>query len=219
MKILKKNQIIIFVIAFMLITAGYLNYTTGDPKDFLATSSLMDSEEVAGIGDAKLVSSNNVVEQENKSPENSEEKNNIENKQTTSEIVQNEEYDTIQEVSSKPESQDSYFTSSKLGRDTMYSQILESYEKILQNETISPEQKSIAQTEIKKINELKNSIMITENLIKTKGFEDVVIFVNDTSVNVIIKAEKLEQEQTAQIQNIITRELKADINNVHISNK
>ena len=101
----------------------------------------------------------------------------------------------------------------------MYSQMIESYEKILQNETISSEQKAIAQTEIKKINDLKNSIMITENLIKTKGFEDVVIFVNDTSVNVIIKAEKLEQEQTAQIQNIITRELKADINNVHISNK
>lgn len=219
MKILKKNQIIIFVIAFMLITAGYLNYTTGDKKDFLATSSLMDSEEVAGIGDAKLVSSNNVVEQENKVSESTEQKNNVEDKQTSGEIVENEEDDTIQEVSSKPESQDGYFTSSRLGRDTMYSQMIESYEKILQNETISSEQKAIAQTEIKKINDLKNSIMITENLIKTKGFEDVVIFVNDTSVNVIIKAEKLEQEQTAQIQNIITRELKVDINNVHISNK
>lgn len=219
MKILKKNQIIIFVIAFMLITAGYLNYTTGDQKDFLATSSLMDSEEVAGIGDAKLVSSNNVVEQENKASENSEERNNEQSKQTSSEIVENEEDDTIQVSSSKPESQNSYFTSSRLGRDTMYSQMLESYEKILQNETISSEQKAIAQTEIKKINELKNSIMITENLIKTKGFEEVIIFVNDTSVNVIIKADMLEQEQTAQIQNIITRELKVDINNVHISNK
>ena len=52
LKILKRNQIIIFVIAFMLITAGYLNYSTGDKKNLLATSSLMNSEEVAGIGDA-----------------------------------------------------------------------------------------------------------------------------------------------------------------------
>ena len=28
MKLLKKNQIIIYVIAIMLMTAGYLNYTT-----------------------------------------------------------------------------------------------------------------------------------------------------------------------------------------------
>ena len=61
--------------------------------------------------------------------------------------------------------------------------------------------------------------MICENLISTKGFEDSVIFVNDTSVNVVVKGEALQPEQIAQIQNIITRELKVDITNVHISNK
>lgn len=101
----------------------------------------------------------------------------------------------------------------------MYSQMIESYEKILESQSISNEQKAIAQTEIKRINDLKNSIMITENLIKTKGFNDVIIFVNDISINAIIKAENLNQEQIAQIQNVITRELKVDIDNVHISNK
>lgn len=51
----------------MLITAGYLNYTTGDGEDLVATSSLVDSEEVAGIGDAKLVSSNVVDDRESSS--------------------------------------------------------------------------------------------------------------------------------------------------------
>ena len=31
MKVLKKNQVIIFVIALMLIAAGYLNFTTNNP--------------------------------------------------------------------------------------------------------------------------------------------------------------------------------------------
>ncbi len=61
--------------------------------------------------------------------------------------------------------------------------------------------------------------MICENLISTKGFANSVIFVNDTSVNIVVKAETLQPEQIAQIQNIITRELKVDITNVHISNK
>ena len=61
--------------------------------------------------------------------------------------------------------------------------------------------------------------MIAENLLSTKGFDEVVIFVNDISVSVVVKADELKQEQIAQIQNIISRELKVDISNIHISNK
>ena len=67
MKILKKNQIVIIVIAVMLITAGYLNYKTGDENSLLTSSNLLDSEKsVAEIGDAKLVSSNNITEEDDK---------------------------------------------------------------------------------------------------------------------------------------------------------
>ena len=116
---------------------------------------------------------------------------------------------------------DEYFTNSRLTRDTMYSQMIESYQKILDNNSISADQKAISQTEIKKINDLKNSIMICENLIKTKGFKDVVIFVNDISISVIIRAdaEEITGEGAAQIQNIVAREMKAEIENIHISNK
>ncbi|MBR6504963.1 MAG: hypothetical protein IKT41_04565 [Clostridia bacterium] len=48
MKIIKKNQIIIFVIALMLITAGYFNYNS-ETDNLMQTSSIMDSEEIAGI--------------------------------------------------------------------------------------------------------------------------------------------------------------------------
>ena len=61
--------------------------------------------------------------------------------------------------------------------------------------------------------------MIAENLIIAKGFEDVVIFVNEQSVSVIIKAEELKQEEVAQIQNIVSRELNAGAEMIHISNK
>ena len=57
MKTFKKNQIVIFVIALMLVTAGYLNFTN-EQKDLIPTSSLLDSEQMASIGDATLVSAN-----------------------------------------------------------------------------------------------------------------------------------------------------------------
>ena len=62
-------------------------------------------------------------------------------------------------------------------------------------------------------------MILTENLLKTKGFEDLIIFINDKNINIIIKAKELKEDKIAQIQNIITREFKADIEDIHISNK
>ena len=61
--------------------------------------------------------------------------------------------------------------------------------------------------------------MICENLIKTKGFENSVIFVNGDSVSIVVKDEQLTTEKVAQIQNIISREMNAKVENIHIMTK
>ena len=212
MKNLKRNQVIVFVIALMLVSAGYLNYTANNDSNTITTSSELNATlEYAGIGDAKLVNSNGVVQTNTEEAIVSNEGMEEENTENTT--------SSNGTVKTNAKQVDEYFSSSKLTRDTMYSQMIETYEKILENENISSEQKTIAQTEIKNINDNKNKIMICENLIKTKGIEDSVIFVNENSVSVVIRADKLEQEQIAQIQNIINREMQVEISNIHISNK
>ena len=232
-QILKKNQIIISVIAIMLIAAGYMNYTSNE-KQALETAVLTDSEKYAGIGDATLVSANvadnndlvNNDETQNTDNENNdtsknedkkdEIKSNEQNTETTENAVQNE-INTSTNVTET--SGDQYFAELRLERDKMYSQMLESYHKILSNSQISETQKEISENEIKKINDTRNAIMIAENLIKNKGFQDLIIFINGDSISIIVKAKELKEEQIAQIQNIISRELKGEIENIHISNK
>lgn len=210
LKIIKKNQLTILVISLMLVTAGYLNYN----------ENIQTSTEIADIGDATLVSSNlsnGVVNQVNETIQNKAE-NNTSNKknEVASSVSTNEEsVQTNSEVSDKKE----YFNSSRLERDTMYSQMLESYQKILDSTTTSEKQKSAAQEEIDKINKTKNAIMISENLIKTKGFEDVIIFQNDDSISLVIDKDELNKEDIAQVQSIIAREMGADIEDIHIMNK
>lgn len=211
MKILKKNQIVISVIALMLVAAGYLNYSSQLSQE-VSTKEAEEQYDYAGIGDAKLVDSEEIVGEENTIKETI---SNLEQNTQNKEEVDNE--NTIQ--TNANETTNNYYTSSRLERDKMYSEMLEAYQKILQNTNISEEQKSISSKEVANINNTKNAIMIAENLIKTKGFEDVVIFVNDSSVSIVVKAEKLEQNQIAQIQNIISRELNAQISNIHISTK
>ena len=232
-QILKKNQIIISVIAIMLIAAGYMNYTSNE-KQALETAVLTDSEKYAGIGDATLVSANvadnndlvNNDETQNTDNENNdtsknedkkdEIKSNEQNTETTENAVQNE-INTSTTVTENSGNQ--YFAELRLVRDKMYSQMLESYQKILSNSQISETQKEISENEIKKINDTRNAIMIAENLIKNKGFQDLIIFINGDSISIIVKAKELKEEQIAQIQNIISRELKGEIENIHISNK
>lgn len=206
MKSLKKNQVIIFVIALMLVAAGYLNYDTNMSEEIPVSTEILDENQLADIGDAKLVNANEISE-------NNILNNTVNGNMVTNNTINNQTTQTSSKVS------DEYFTTSRLGRDTMYSQMIDSYQKILDNDGISQEQKSIATSEISKINNTKNAIMISENLIKTKGFEDVVIFVNDKSISVILKGEDIEQNKIAQVQNIIARELNSDIENIHISNK
>ena len=214
MKVLKKNQLIILVIALMFVTAGYLNYTANEGTVTTGTNTVKE-EQYAAIGDATLVTSGELLEEGDKQTII----NTINNANIAKENKDNEVKNDEQNTVTTSTKTDDYFDNSKLERDKMYSQMLESYQKILENTSISAEQKAISEQEVAKINQTKNAIMICENLISTKGFANSVIFVNDTSVNIVVKAETLQPEQIAQIQNIITRELKVDITNVHISNK
>lgn len=239
-QIMKKNQVVILTFALMLMTAGYMNYTNNHENE---------NALLAQLGDAQLVSTNaveNTVNEENlpeeienaiKEDEIKEEKNevvetSVENQISADESMQNvinnevavnsesTENNEIKETASNGvETVDEYFTRSKLERDSMYSQMLETYKGILENEKIASDQKKIAENEIKNINDNKNAIMIVENLLKSKNFENGIVFINSPSVNVIIKGEKLSQEQVAQVQNIVQRELKTEIENIHITTK
>lgn len=256
MKFFKKNQIIIYVIALMLVTAGYLSYTT-NMQDLTANAGV-ETAEAKNIGDAQLVSSevlanntndinsieNSTANDNSNSLNNSNitgnqtidntistiasEKNSTENMQNSqnsqdSQIAQDNNSETnntdnIVQTNANTTSSE-YFTTSKLERDTMYSQMIETYEKVLNSSNALETQKQTATDEITKINNTKNSIMICENLIGTKGFNNNVIFVNGNSITAIIGATELKPEEVAQIQNIIAREMNASIENIHIAIK
>ena len=249
MKTFKKNQIVIFVIGLMIITAGYLSYSNNSDEDnssLLEASMITDSEEMASIGDAKLVSGepidtnqvNNLQTNEINTNNDEVSTNLIENTTQTADLrgedvntneVHGEEKtdgntlindtEKSEETNADEWNDSDYFTNSRLNRENMYSQRIENYQDILNNTNVSETQKKIAQEEITKLNNEQNAIMIAENLIKTKGVDDLIILVNGDSVNVVVGGEELEKETIAQIQNIITRELGTDIGNIHIMNK
>ena len=206
----------------MLVTAGYWAYISNETQT-LETVSVGNENENENttsdehLGDATLVSNNEVVNdkpdknnakadnENNSKSENANSQDNQENKQETKET--------------SATNKDDYFQESKLSRDTMYSQTLETYQGILNNSNVSEEQKAIVTQQITDLNKEKNAIMICENLMSTKGFNKCVIFVNVDSISVIVGTEELKADEIAQIQNIISREMSAKVENIHIMTK
>lgn len=210
----KKNQIVVYAIALMLVVAGYLNYIEND-----RTVEISAQNQNTNIGDATLVSNNEVAKNDknskNSDVENSKESEDIQE----TDISQDENVEKESYIETNSQAEDDYFANSRIEREKMYSQMLETYQKMLENTLVSEEQKSIATQEIKKINDTKNAIMICENLISIKGFSNSVVLSNGESINVVIEAKELSEENIAQIQNIITREMNTAIENIHIMKK
>lgn len=221
------KEITMLVVAVGLIAIGYANYQTEEVVSVSSSGNIIingtsyetailandnttsSSRNELTLGDVELVSSE-VADEDLSLAEQT--LNNITN-------TSNETSVNTANASTNAKAEENYFTKTKLERDTMYSQMIENYEKMINNENLASEQKAIAMQEISNITQDKNAIMIAENLIQNKGYEDVVILKNDENVNVIVSAKKLETEDIAKIQNIVTRELNVDLANINITCK
>ena len=217
---MKKGSVVIYVLALMLVTAGYWAYISNETQTLETVSIGNENENTTSdehLGDATLVSNNEVVD--DKSNENNAKSDNEKTAKSENADSQDNQENKQETKETSATNKDDYFQESKLSRDTMYSQTLETYQGILNNSNVSEEQKAIVTQQITDLNKEKNAIMICENLMSTKGFNKCVIFVNVDSISVIVGTEELKADEIAQIQNIISREMSAKVENIHIMTK
>lgn len=193
MNIERKKQITLCVVAITLIGIGYMNHVKENSNLISVEYEIDDNN----IGDVKLVNSDSLIMEENV----------VENVIVNQEKFQNE-----------VEVENDYYTKTKLERDIMFSEMLETYNEIINNTEVSDVQKSIAIQEIKNINDQKNGIMVTENLIKNKGYEDVVVLINNDTVTAVVKKEMLYDIDIVKIQNIIEEKLGYTAEKITITN-
>lgn len=196
--VIKKNQILASMVVLMLVVAGYLNYTYDPTQEYNRELAQVMSN---NLGDTYLVDSSSI--------------------RTTplmDDAVSTNMDDISQaiEASGKVVTAEEYFAKTRMERDNSFAEEKETYEKMLYNSSLEEEQRKIAQERITKINKTKNAIVIAENLIKLKGFQDVVIMQNEESINVVVLAEKLSEEEKKAIEEIIITELRVENGQIQI---
>ena len=192
MKIVKRSTLALLSIGLMVTVAGYINYKYNPERE-------------KNLGQTVYVNGKDGFTYENVS------------------IYEDNKEETVNTNVSNVEgtTQDDSIAVFKYDRDNMFSELSENYTNIISNSNTSTEQINEYQKKLDELIEKKNLIMMVENVIKSKGIEDIVIIpTNNDNINVVVKsAEELKQEQIAQIQQILVDQLGADPNKLSITEK
>ncbi|MCF2682850.1 SpoIIIAH-like family protein [Faecalicatena contorta] len=202
-RIVKKNQMIIAVLAVMIAAAGYLNYSgklfqkegqTEQASAELANQELLDiSEEDQGVsGD-------------------------IESQDGGGEEQEGEVDGTPGEAVLTSAEASSVVAEAKVTREQVRSKNKDSLLEIINNENLSDEQKQSAVDQMVHMTELAEKEAAAETLLASKGFSDSVVSLTDDSADVVVNAAELTDANRAQIEDIITRKTGVAAQNIVIT--
>lgn len=173
-----KRQLVLAALVVALGAAVYLNWQFSGDNQLLATNTVTSQKE---LGEAQLVNAS--------LPSSS-----------------SSEVSSGADDSSEPSQADtgsSYFTEARLNRQKARDEAVELLEKVLGDAKSSDEAKkdAVAQAAVIAQNVLKESNI--ENLIKAKGFEDCVVFLQSGECSVVVKVKESSANTAVVIKDIV----------------
>lgn len=193
MKIIKRGQLAMLSIAFMVMIAGYINYKYNPERE-------------ENLGQTMKVNSSDVylynVSNDNVDVYGESDKSKI-NKTT----------DNIYTTKTASDSLSSF----KEARDNMFSELEEKYTGIIESVSASSSDVKVYREKLDEVIKNKHTINIVEGIIKAKGIDNIVIVPTSEKYNIMIKLEtKLTDAQAAMIEKIIEEEFNIDASKVNI---
>ncbi len=120
-------------------------------------------------------------------------------------VVTEEESSESTEVSAAVNEED-YFGEAKAAINMDRNKIISMLTEIIENREVDSESRNKATEQKLQIIEYMNQEKIVENLLKNKGFDEVLILITDNSVNITIDKDTLNKSDIAKILDIVMRE-------------
>ena len=238
--ILKKNQIMITALAIMIAVAGYLNFagTNLEKEEYLSTSgdTIKDNKETTGsldgvevVSDDDLSSLLDLSEEDLQTAELSD----IESLDADADVIMDDYLNVGMQTALNEETPkdgevpgEAVFTNTnsianlseaKLLKEQTRAKNKEALLDIINSSTLSDEQKQTAVDSMIQMTGIAEKETAAEILLEAKGFEDVVVSISDSGVDVVVNAVELTDAQRAQIEDIVKRKTEISAENIIIS--
>ncbi len=199
-QIVKKNQIIIAALAVMIAAAaGYLNYSGkifGDKKEAETANADLASKELLDISEEDLASASDDI----KSQDGGEEDGSVDGTPGEAVLTSGDASAVVAEA--------------KVSREQVRAKNKESLLEIIDNESLTEEQKQDAINQMVAMTDLAEKEAAAETLLASKGFDEVVISLTaDTAVS----STQVSDSQRAQIEDIVARKTGVAAQNIVIT--
>ena len=215
-RLFRKNQIIITSLAIMIVIAGYLNFTVDQTKPVKQEAAAetaekireenIQAEEAAAGAEADITS----FPDEDLASVSAE-------AESTADTETPEGENVGEAVLTSSASAGAFSASAKLNREQVRSKNEASLLEIINNTDISEDMKADAIASMNRMTDRAEKELDAELLLEAKGFKDSVVSINDDSVDVIVGAAGITDEQKAQIEDIVTRKTERNVSDIVIT--
>ncbi len=216
---LKKNNIVAGVLVVMVATAGYLNLTQKD-EDFanndigISYDNILDADDVTVLADD--IDSN--VTLYDSTSENFEQ---AEGSETILDpLTAQAEGDNTGEavfVNAGIENSDTYFVQAKLDREQSRAKQKDMLTEMINNPKVDESQKQDFAKGILELQQRIEKETASEDMIKSKGFKEAYVRIDDDTVDVVIDCESITEQQAAQVEDIVKRKTGYSSDKIRIS--
>ena len=194
-KVIKKNQVVITALAALIAVAGYLNFQESKVASGTqnALSLQEEGDDVALLDDYATLPDD--MEEAVFDP-------------ITAEVAETTGDGAALYVNSaQTETVDAsqYFAEAKLDREQSRAKQEEMLNEMLHNASLSAEQKDRCSESLLTIQDRIEKESAAEAMIEAKGFGQAYVRIDDETVDVVVDASELTDQQVAQIEDIVTR--------------
>ena len=114
---------------------------------------------------------------------------------------------------------DDYFAQAKIERDNARSKALEILQQTAQNESFDEETRKNAQQRILDMASDTEKEAVIENIAGAKGYEEISVYIDGESVDVIVKKSDFSQKDVVVIKQIISEQLGIGADSIRIVEK
>lgn len=109
-----------------------------------------------------------------------------------------------------------FYTTYRNERESTRTQEIQFYDSIIASATSSDDAKKEAESNKMALISLMEKELVTEGIIRGKGFEDAIVTSSESNVNVFVKCAELTSAEVAQISSVVTEQLNVELDKVII---
>lgn len=111
---------------------------------------------------------------------------------------------------------ENYFSTAKKERTAARKEAEDTIKETLKNDKLTEDDKKSALQRIEEMGARIESESNIESILKAKGFQEAVVIISDSGINVVVESDGLTSAQTMQIQDIVTAETNIQLQNIKI---